>query len=326
MRVYFDNRWLGFHGIGRFAHEISQRCEFEALGLGGQPLSILDPWRLRQSLMHKDDLKHFFSPGFNPPLGKPCSFSLTVHDLIHLDVHSERSRVKTLYYDLVVKPGLKNAAVIFTDSEYSKSRITAWSGLQPEKVVNVGCAASDHFRPDGPKWQHQRGYVLYVGNQKPHKNIELLIRAFAASGLHKDLDLLITGRLKDHIGRQIVECGLENVVLPTGFVVEYDLPALYRGARALVMPSLYEGFGLPVVEAMACGTPVLSSNRTSLPEVGGSAALYFEPGSLESMVEGLRQIMDNSTMENMRQMGPGQAKHFSWDVVAAKVMAEIRKF
>lgn len=322
MSICFDERWIGPHGIGRFATEVSKRCKFESLGLESKPLDLVDPWRLRQKLLSQRP-RHFFSPGFNAPLGRPCSFSLTVHDLIHLEVEAERSFAKSLFYGFVVKPALNNAAVVFTVSEYSRRRILDWSGIAPSKVVCVGNGVDSAFSPEGKRWHNPRPYLLYVGNQKPHKNVESLVVAFAASNLKDDFDVLLTGALSDSVAQAIAANGLESRVRALGLVTEVDLPALYRSAHAVVMPSRYEGFGLPLVEAMASGTPVLSSNRTSLPEVGGDAVAYFDPDDLDSFVAGLNGLLDKEVCNRLRSAGLERAKQFSWDQVAARVGSAI---
>lgn len=318
MTVFFDERWIGPHGIGRFASEVSKRCGFEPLGLEGTPLGLIDPWRVRHKLLSQRPV-HFFSPGFNAPLGRPCSFSLTVHDLIHLEVEAERSFAKSLYYEFVVKPALDNAAVVFTVSEYSRMRILDWSGVLPSKVVCVGNGVDSAFTPEGPHWRNPRPYILYVGNHKPHKNVEGLIDAFAVSHLRSDFDVLLTGSLSGSVTQRIAEYGLQDRVRALGLVKETDLPSLYRSANALVMPSRYEGFGLPLVEAMASGTPVLSSNRTSLPEVGGDAVSYFDPDDLGSIVASLNSLLDKAVCNRLRFAGLKRAEQFSWDRVAEKL-------
>lgn len=323
MPILFDDRWLGAHGIGRFAAEVSTRCGFEPLNVPGKPLSLLDPLRIRRALSgHNGD--HYFSPGYNPPLGKPCSFSFTIHDLMLLDLPQLRSTAKAGYFEWIVKPGMKNAAVVFTVSEYSRQRILDWSGAPPDKVVCVGNGVDSHYSPEGARWVHPRPYVLYVGNQRAHKNVEALIDAFAASTARKDFDLLLSGTLSDSLAEKIRLNRLEQHVHSLGMIPEESLPSLYRGAHTLVMPSKYEGFGLPLVEAMACGTPVLASDRTAMPEVCGEAALYFDPENLESMVDALDRLNDETLLSQLKSAGLKRAAAFCWDDVAQRVKLAIQ--
>jgi glycosyltransferase involved in cell wall biosynthesis len=319
MRLLFDDRWLGPHGIGRFAAEVAARCPMTPLGLGGKPLSLLDPALLTLALSRARP-GHFFSPGFNAPLGRPCPFSLTLHDLIHLDEPAESSAAKRIYYRHVILPALGRASTVFTISEYSRRRIAEWSGLEASRIRVVGLGVGPEFTPEGPVRVHERPYLLYVGNHKPHKNVDGLLRAFAASGLAADLDLLLTGTLAPGLLDTARGLRISARLHGLGLVPEGELPALYRGARALVMPSFYEGFGLPVIEAMACGTPVLSSNRTALPEAGGDAAAYFEPYQEDSFIEGLRGLTDDARLAELRARGLRRAGQFDWNAVAGRVM------
>lgn len=318
----FDQRWIGPHGIGRFAQEVGRYARFQPIGLGGSPLALQDPWRLNRYLAATRPV-HFFSPGFNAPWGRPCDFSLTVHDLIHLEFPAEQSLPKRLYYHWIVRPAMRNASVVFTVSEYSRSRIIEWSGVPEQKVVVCGNGVDARFFLAGDVWPHAKPYLLYVGNQKPHKNVEALVRAYARSSVSPDMDLLLTGQLSASVAHVVDQTHLNDRVHALGTVAEQDLPALYRGAHALVMPSLHEGFGLPVVEAMAAGTPVLSSNRTSLPEVGGDAVLYFEPDQPDSMVAALNRLSDSELMQQLRLAGPARAAAFRWPDVAQRIVTAI---
>lgn len=322
MCVSFDDRWIGPHGIGRFASEVASRCGFLPAQLSGKPLDLLDPWRMRQALLRQRPY-HFFSPGFNAPIGTPCSFSLTIHDLIHLEVADEISLAKRLYYRCVVLPAVHHADVVFTVSEYSRQKIADWSGVTLDRIVVAGNGVSDAFTPEGVHWSWPKPYLLYVGNQKPHKNVEGLVRGYAASKLSAEFDLLLTGTFNDTVTAVVTQCGVVGKVNALGLVHESDLPLLYRGAMALVMPTRYEGFGLPVVEAMASGVPVLSSDRTSLPEVGGDAVAYFSPDDIDSLVQGLDDLQDETHRLRLRAAGLARAKLFRWESVAAKVSGAI---
>lgn len=322
MSILFDDRWIGSHGIGRFACEVAKLCGFLPAQLPGKPLDMFDAWHLRQTLLRRRPY-HFFSPGFNAPLGTPCSFSLTIHDLIHLEVADEISLAKRLYYMCVVLPAVHHADVVFTVSEYSRQKIAQWSGIAVDRIVVVGNGVSDAFTPHGVRWSWPKPYLLYVGNQKPHKNVEGLVRGYAASKLSPNADLLLTGVLSHKVAAVATQCGVVDKVKSLGLVQESKLPSLYRGALALVMPSRYEGFGLPVVEAMASGIPVLSSDCTSLPEIGGDAVAYFSPDDPESLVQGLNDLSDTEYRLRLRSAGLARAKRFRWESVASRVSSAI---
>ena len=219
---------------------------------------------------------------------------------------------------------MKQAEAIFTVSEFSKSRIAEWGKVPHEKIVVVGNGVSQSFAPEGDRWEGtDRPYFLYVGNHKPHKNTRGLIEAFGHSGAHKEIDLLLTGFPTPELEALVTSLSLEDSVKFLGMVDENSLAALYRGTHALLMPSWYEGFGLPLVEAMASGAPVLSSNRSSLPEIGGDAVHYFDPGEPDSLVEGLRNVGAQERSNALRDKGLERAKTFDWDHVATRIRSEL---
>ena len=319
MPLIIDQRWEGPHGIGRFAREVASRIPHQPLPLSGKPLHPLDPFKLHRALQ-KNPSNMFFSPGFNPPWGRPCPFFFTIHDLIHLEVPEESGVLKRLFYEALIRPALKQAEAVFTVSEFSKSRIAEWGRISSEKIIVVGNGVSPSFTPEGDSWQGtHRPYFLYVGNHKPHKNTRGLIEAFEQSEAYQSMDLLLTGFPTPELEALVASRSLAGSVKFLGLVDELSLAALYRGTRALVLPSWYEGFGLPLVEAMASGAPVLSSNRTSLPEIGGDAVRYFDPGQPETLVEGLRQFEAEEASDTLRDKGLEQAKRFNWDQVATRI-------
>lgn len=290
----------------------------QSLPLPGKPLDAWDSWRIRAALSRFSP-SYYFSPGFNPPVGSPCPFSFTIHDLIHLQVMNERSMAKSLYYEVIVKPAVRRAEVVFTVSQYSRDRIAEWAGIDEKKIIVAGNGVGPKFTPKGEVWRLERPYFLYVGNQKPHKNVEGMIRAYARSGLNKDFDLLLSGNISRSLLAMASSEGVAESIKALGFIDEALLPSLYRGAFAVVMPSRYEGFGLPVVEAMACGAPVLSSNRTSLPEVGGDAVSYFDPDDEDSFVQGFRSLTNESLRVKLSSRGVERVKLYGWDRVAERV-------
>jgi len=283
------------------------------------PLSPLDPFLLSY-VIGRVRPRGFFSPAFNPPLRSRAPFVFTIHDLIHMQVPAERSRAKDLYYRTVVRPAARRAHRVLTVSEFSRQRIVDWAGVDPERVVVVGSGVSPAFQPEGPVADLGPPFLLYVGNRKPHKNPRRLLKAFALSKVANDALLAMTGGPDPATTGLLRELGIETRVRFIGNLTDAQLASHYRGARALVIPSLYEGFGLPALEALACGCPVVASNVTALPEVCGDAAVYCAPESVDDMAEQIGKVMGDSELAaGLRRRGPERAARFQWDRCAAAV-------
>ena len=318
--ILFDTRWIGHHGIGRFANEVMKRLpQVQPVGGAIAPLSSLNPLYLSW-LVKKTKPSVFYTPGFNPPLFSSSPFIFTIHDLNHLNFTPNSSILKRAYYNLILKPSCHRAFKVLTVSEFSRRSIIEWSGVSEDKVVNVGNGVSDEYCPDGKSYNPGYPYIFWVGNDKPHKNLPRLLEAFLLSGVKNDVKLILAGELDKSTMALIKEKGLEGHVVFAGLLPEEKMPSYYRGAEVLVFPSLYEGFGLPVLEAMACGTPVVTSNCTALPEVTGDACLLVSPGNVSEIAEAINNIIENSTLrKRLRRLGIEQAKRFSWDKTTAKI-------
>ncbi|HEY1203921.1 MAG: glycosyltransferase family 1 protein [Bryobacteraceae bacterium] len=307
MRLLADARWTGHHGIGRFASEVLRRLPVEErLENGPRPLSLADPlWLACQVLVRRPAV--LFSPGFNPPPLCPAPFVFTIHDLIHIETPEVSTPAKRLYYRAIVKPACRRAFRVLTVSEHSRSRILAWSGLPAERVLNVGNGVGDPFQTDGPRHEPGFPYILYVGNSRPHKNLDRLLEAFRSLA-RPDLKLVLAGTP----GHEVAG--------------DDELVAMYRGALFLVLPSLAEGFGLPALEAMACGTPVLVSRTPALLETTGNAALLFDPLDAGDLARTMALALDDAGLRaRMRAAGLDRARCFSWDRVAARVLAVLHQ-
>ena len=320
-----DARWAGAHGIGRFATEVLRRLpEHRQLTRGPKPLSAADPlwlaWKLaaaRPSL--------YFSPGFNPPPFGSLPFVFTIHDLIHIQLPAEASIAKHIYYRTIVKPACRRARRVLTVSEYSRAQILRWSGVPPDRVVNVGNGVGPPFSPDGPRRQAGGPYALFVGNPRPHKGLPTLLQAFR--GLpDSDLRLVLAGQLGAETARSVQCLGVGHRTEIVDSPTDHELACLYRGALVLVLPSLMEGFGLPALEAMACGTPVIASRAGSLPEVVGDAGVLvdaLEPDAIQRVIESVLAAPERRVA--MRAKGIERARQFTWDAVAAKVRAVLQE-
>lgn len=318
--IYYDARWIGAHGIGRFAAELHSRLHLRQLHISGSPSSPVDPLRMVASMLRLPRRVIIFSPGYNAPLALVRPYVLTVHDLNHIAVRENRSVAKRLYYHLVLRSACLRARRVLTVSDFSRRQIIDWSGVQPDKVVNVGNGVGPAYRPDGERYEAGYPYLLCVSNRKPHKNELRLIEAFSRAQIDPRVRLLFTGGARDELNSAIRRCGVAGRIGFLGRIEEERLPSLYRGSLALVFPSLYEGFGLPVLEAMACGTPVLTSGVASLPEVAGGAALLVDPLSIDEIAAGIKRICEDHVLRReLRAAGLQRSADFSWDRVAERV-------
>jgi glycosyltransferase involved in cell wall biosynthesis len=306
--LYADDRRIGDHGIGQFARQVLSGIVYSRVTLETDPDSPLDPIRLSRFLSKLNANDLFFSPGYNPPLSCPAPFLITLHDLNHLDRPENSSALKRLYYVTIVKRACYKAAAVLTVSEFSRRRIAEWSGVGMERIVNVGCGVGPEFRPDVPPYPLSFPYIFCASNRRKHKNEPRLVEAFSQSGVAKEVHLVLTGDPTSELMECIRRAGVLESVHFLGHVPAAQLPSLHRSAQAQVFPSLYEGFGLPAVEAMACGIPVVTSNTTSLLEIAGDAALLVDPTSVEEISAAIRRILHDSTLRSeLRAKGLARA-------------------
>ncbi len=288
--------------------------------------------RLRADLFHAP---HYVLPPFLP--GRAV---VTIHDCIHLRFPQYLpSRAAWVYAHGMIRLAARKAERVLTVSEASKRDILHYTGVRPDKVVVIHngldarfSTAPDEEALDRVKQRFDLGhpYVLYVGNIKPHKNLERLIEAFAtarASG-PDDLRLIVIG---DEISKypalrqRVHRHRLDKHVRFFGFQPAATLVAFYRLARAFVFPSLYEGFGLPPLEAMANNTPVVTSHLSSMPEVAGDAAILVDPYDPASIADGLRRaVNDEPLRQQLIARGRERVKAFSWRQAAVRTLEAYR--
>jgi glycosyltransferase involved in cell wall biosynthesis len=288
------------------------------------------PWILRR---HEVDLLH--SPHFLLPLIPPCPAVVTIHDVIYLACKEDLpSRLGRLYYHAMMAAAVRLAKHVITDSEFSKRDIVRLLGADAVKIEVIYPGVSEDFQPiNDPltlcavrnKHRIKRDYVLYTGIYKPRKNHAGLLRAFQRFlALGGDADLVIAGPLKE--GKPLLltlagELGISARLKLTDFVNDDELRALYSGARLYACPSLYEGFGFTVLEAMACGAPVVCSAETSLPEVAGDAAYYANPRDPGEFGQALfRVFTDDGVRTALIAKGLENLKRFSWERAAAQTL------
>jgi glycosyltransferase involved in cell wall biosynthesis len=321
----FDSRWEGQHGIGRFAFEVGRRLErFERVSLSGSPSSPIDSFRLTRYLRSAKP-RLFLSPGYNGPLGVPCPFVICVHDLNHVVIDQNSSPFKRAYYRYVLRPALHHAEVVLTVSEFARRSICEWAEIPESKVRNVGNGISAAFvaAPAGMT-DSEPGYFLYVGNHKPHKNFDRVLRAFSLANISSNFFLMSTGLPTRELLRLVEELKLGDRVKFIGQVSDEALAVHYQRATALVLVSLYEGFGLPLVEAMACGTPVVTSNLASMPEVVGEAGMQVDPMDIGAIAAAMTRLAsDGDLRRSMSARGIARAGLYSWDMTARRVAEAI---
>jgi len=289
----------------------------------------------------KLDLVHF--PHFNIPIFYSQPFVVTIHDLIITHFPTTRATtsgpIKYFFkrhgYRLVIASAVKRAKKIITVSEYTKKELMEFFSLPQEKIC-VTYEAADPFSEgsDEPKSVLRRHkisqpYLLYVGNAYPHKNLEKLLEAHKELlKQYPDLKLVLVGRMDYFFSRLRKYCnslGLDKNVIFPGFVPDADLPALYRQAELYVFPSLAEGFGLPPLEAMQYGVPVVSSSVTSLPEVLDQSAAYFDPTNKHAIVKVISDLLNSPDKGDLlRQRGYENIKRFSWKKMAEETLSLYR--
>ena len=291
---------------------------------------IIFPHRARRL---KVDLLH--QPCFSAPLLYPGKVVVTCHDLISMFFPENIPLVSRLFYSKWEPFSYRKAAKIIAISEHTKKDLRAFLQIPEEKIRVIPLAASSDFRPIKSqktlkKIQKKYGtgpnYILDVGTLEPRKNLSFLLRAYALAVREgANVNLVITGKkgwYYEGLFKLVDDLNLKNKVIFTGYVSEKDLPALYSGAKAFVFPSLYEGFGLPILEAMACGTPVISSNTSSMPEVIGQAGILISPKDERVWAQNIIKILrDRGLAQTLSQMGIRQAKKFSWEETAQKTIA-----
>lgn len=318
-------------GIDRYSQSIAEllpvpvvRTRRYELGLNG--------YSFARRIGSRNELVHFPSQHFGRYAilaGHP--FLVTVHDLERMCFPLSKDGLKERIGLRLDALAIKKAKHIIAVSQNTKRDLVRLLGIAEEKVTVIYNGV-DHsiFKPNGSK-PAPFPYILYVGSERPRKNLLRLLEAFARlkkSGRFGDLKLLKVGTpgrsmaFRKSVQRAVEELGLEGDVIFTEHVGDHELAAHYGSASALVYPSLYEGFGLPVVEAMACGCPVITSNTSSLPEVAGDAALLVDPCDVDALSDAIARILeDDHLRRRLAAEGLERSKRFSWALSASQTLA-----
>lgn len=360
MRIAIDVRKLHDYGIGTYIRNVLKQLSrldhqnecvllcgakdcssvsnlgenFRAVADRSGPYSISEqfsvPYHLKR---HGVDLFH--APHYVLPPLTPCRSLVTIHDCIHLMFPQYLpNRLAHGYARATMWAAAHRANRVLTVSQTSKRDILRFLNIPAEKIEVIYNAIDERFNIDPPeeevfrireRYQLAGQFVLYAGNIKPHKNLERLIQAFQRvhkSGLDQVKLLIIGDEISKYatLRRAVHRFQLHKHVRFLGFVSDQTLAVLYRLASVFVFPSLYEGFGLPPLEAMATGTPVVTSNVSSLPEVVGDAAVLIDPYDHVSIADGIRRVLTDADLRaTLKRKGLARAREFSWERSVARI-------
>ncbi len=298
------------------------------------------PWRriaweqtaLARVARHARQLDLLHGLAFAAPLTARCPTVITVHDLSFLRFPDAFRHLNRVYLTWMTRRATRRAARVIAVSESTRRDVIALCGVPPERVVTIPNGVDEAFCPAAPPevaaFRRRQGlperFILYLGTLEPRKNLETLITAYARWRTNLDADappLVIAGGkgwFFQTIFTRVAELGLTDAVHFPGFVPAADLPWWYRAAELFVYPSRFEGFGLPVLEAMACGTPVITTTASSLPEVAGDAALLVAPDDTDALTAAFQQMLAEPALRaHYREAGLRRAALFSWPRTAA---------
>ncbi len=336
---YFDPRKKFSDPSAMFGRDnvSAESCKLLSAGLYQLIWAFL-PVPYRCFFKSRPDVTMFFNY-YLPPFARGKKV-LVVYDTVIKDYPGTMSfRTRTML-NLTLKRSIKRADRIITISEFSKNQIIKHFGVAPENIVIIPCAAdSRKFCPVSdrdavrrqvcPRYGIDGEYYLYLGNLEPRKNITRLIEAYGeAVKKRPDIPLLVIaggkGWLYEEIFSRVETLGLSDRVIFTGYVDDSDVPLLMNGAKAFCFPSLYEGFGMPPLEAMSCGVPVIVSNTSSLPEVTGECGISVDPYSVEAISDALIRMTDDGFNAAQSSAGIERAKAFSWEK-SAEILKSLLK-
>lgn len=318
-------------GPGKLPEPFEAPSNFTVERIPVRPYGIAEQIRMPLPLGRlRCDLHHTLT--YTAPLLSTRPLVLSLFDLIHLRYPEEYSALHPLYYRLIVRRLARRARAVVTLSEASRNDIVERLGIAPSKVRVIPLAADPVFRPPAPAdmarlsslWGLEPGYLLHLSNYRSHKNAEGVVRAYARLRARAGVKapLVLAGRPPARFRAWLENEGVGPDVRVLGDVGNRDLPLLYAAASVFVFPSRCEGFGLPPLEAMACGTPVIASNVSALPEVVGDDALLVDPEATDAIAEAMERLLSNDDLRaDLAARGISRAATFSWERVARATLA-----
>lgn len=356
MRIVIDARMIkpgSMHGIARYVfhllqnlREVGKDHQFYILVNQDSPLEKME-WPAHMQLHYvqanwislrehfeipkalsqlQADLFH--APSYVAPIFVPCRMVMTIHDLNHMVLPQFYTPLHQLYYHFIVRSCIRRSQYILTVSNFSKEEIVRNLKLSPEKVFVTYNGVSSKYRPVIDKeflayvrdiYELPEQFIFCLSNNKPHKNVQQLVRAFCYSDL--SIPLVLACPVDRNIIRIAENYGKKHLIYFTKFISEEHLPAVYSLTRLFVYPSTYEGFGLPPLEALSCGAPVVVARSSSLPEVVGENAIFANPYDYKAIADALQLGVNNLELrEKLSQYGVRHAKTFSWRAMTLQTL------
>ncbi len=330
-----ENEYLLFVSKENISHLKGLPANFELVRAPGNPSKkifweqFILPGKLKK---YSIDLYH--GPAFSMPRVKTCLQVVTIHDASFNLTPQSHPLYRRLYYRATVPAVMRNADAVISVSQSARSDLLTLVSVTPQKISVVPLGVDPRFHSVKNenklltlrnKYDLPRPFILFVGMIEPRKNIELLVDAYLSGNSSDRFDLVLAGSLGwdySQLLQKITASTKKHCIRLPGYIEDADLPALYSAAEAFVYPSIYEGFGLPILESMACGTPVITSSVSSLPEVAGNAALLVDPRNLAALTSGLQKVLaDKSLRDELTARGLQRAANFTWDLTAQKTLS-----
>ena len=359
MKLVIDIRLINASGIGTYLKNIIPGIldSFEEVTVLGKASEIqLFEWSKNVEIIEfnakiyslKEQIQYPFivpkcdilwCPFFNVPLFpvRASKIITTIHDVYHLTNEASISVIKKKYAQLLFANAVQKSSLIFTISAFSKSEILKYTKAKSENIELVYCGVNRSFF-ENPKSESvlklPKNYILYVGNIKPHKNLIVLLKAYItfSEEFKSNFPLVFIGKKEGFITEDnaindfIKNNDLQRHITFTGYIDDAEIPKIYHEASLFVFPSLYEGFGLPILESLAAHTKVISSNAASLTEVGGNAVIYFDPKKHLELANKIKNVIeDSSNNEFLFAQGEKQLEKFTWEKSIEKHLQGFKK-
>ena len=358
MRIAIDARMVrpgAMHGIARYVHHLLESFKEQAVdhtlfvfvnkdsplfrtkwpqhislvAASSKWISFNEQWELPM-LLQRFKIELFHAPSFVAPIFCPSTLLMTIHDLIHLVLPQFYTPLHLFYYQTFVKSCIERSRYIITVSNFSKAEIVRNLAIEPSKVfVTYNGVSGKYTHIEDRQWvdyirdiyELPREFIFCLTNNKPHKNVHQLVRAYCISAIK--LPLVLASECDSQIIRLAETFGKKHLIYFSKFIAEEHLPTVYSMTKVFVYPSTYEGFGLPPLEALSCGCPVVVAKSASLPEVVGEHGIFMDPFDYFSIAKALEQALRFSEVgdgRSQRQKRMVYTRKFSWEDMAKKTL------